>query len=235
MIVIDRYKSDGVHQTRVYNVEDDDIINLLSGGGARAHTQRVATHDNQRIHAVGEGEDINVDDIASMDDLDREWREEELVPEDEIEEEERWEREDEVFVDASLLNAVDVRDLIDAGTNWRKVFDPIPLPAVDETDEGDVIGGPEEPCVVDNIVVGAEFKTMTDFRMCLSDTIIKSNYEVFKVEAKKKIYSARCEKHGCPWKVRASLSSGWVRVTRYYGEHTCGQFRMGAGSQFGHN
>lgn len=55
-----------------------------------------------------------------MEGLDREWREEELVPEDEVEEEEQWEQKDEVFADASLLSAIDVRDLIDVGSNWGK-------------------------------------------------------------------------------------------------------------------
>ena len=68
---------------------------------------------------------------------------------------------------------------------------------------------------------------MEDFRLALSDTVIKSHYEIFKAEAKKKIYSARCENHKCTWKVRATFVDGRVRVTRYCGEHTCGHLRPG--------
>lgn len=51
-----------------------------------------------------------------MEDLNKEWRENELIPKDDVEEE-LWEWEDEVFTDASLLNVVDVRDVLDAGKN----------------------------------------------------------------------------------------------------------------------
>lgn len=60
---------------------------------------------------------------------------------------------------------------------------------------------------------------MADFWMALSDMVIKSHFKVFNVEAKKKIYTARCETHGCPWKDWASLSSGWMRVTLVGSKH----------------
>lgn len=88
-----------------------------------------------------------------MEGLDREWREEELVPKDEVEEEEQWEQKDEVFANASLLSAIDVRDLIDVGLNWGKVFDLISWHVLVETDKEVAKGGPEEPCVVNNIVI----------------------------------------------------------------------------------
>lgn len=68
---------------------------------------------------------------------------------------------------------------------------------------------------------------MTDFRMALIDIISKSPYDIQKMEAKKRIYLAKCAVHGCPWKVRATSVIGWVTVTCYFGEHTCGQFNVG--------
>lgn len=66
---------------------------------------------------------------------------------------------------------------------------------------------------------------LMDFKLALSNAVIKSQYEVLKVEAKKKIYSAICENHKCPWKVRATFIDGIVKVTCYCGEHTCGRLR----------
>lgn len=77
------------------------------------------------------------------------------------------------------------------------------------------------------IEVGAQFKLMVDFMMALSETVIKSHYNIQKVEAKKIIYSAKCVVHGCPWKICSMFVSSWITVTRYCGEHTCGQFKLG--------
>lgn len=63
---------------------------------------------------------------------------------------------------------------------------------------------------------------MADFRMTLIDVTIKSHYDIQKVEVNKRIYWANCVVHGCPWKVYATFVIGWVIVTRYYWEHTCG-------------
>lgn len=57
-------------------------------------------------------------------------------------------REDEVFDDAKLT-IVDIKELIKARKNWENVFDPIPWPPIDITDEENAIEGLEEPQVVE--------------------------------------------------------------------------------------
>ena len=139
-----------------------------------------------------------------------------FVP-DEVNLDEPWRGEQEVLADDNLDSFVDVKKLIKFGKEWGKVFDPIPWPSVDEYDEGDAIGGPEDLPEFDKLQVGTQFETMADFRLSLSATVIKSHYEIFKAEAKKKIYSARCENHKCTWKVPATFEDGKVKVTRYCG------------------
>lgn len=75
--------------------------------------------------------------------------------------------------------------------------------------------------------MGTQFEMMADFRLALSDVVIKNHYEVLKVEGKKKIYLIRCENRMCPWKAQATFVDGKVKVTHYCGEHTYGHLRPG--------
>lgn len=59
---------------------------------------------------------------------------------------------------------------------------------MDEIEEWDVIGGPYEPPIFNQLQVGIGFKTMVDFRLVLNDTIIKRRNEVEKVESNKRTY-----------------------------------------------
>lgn len=75
------------------------------------------------------------------------------------------------------------------GKEWGKAFNPIPWPVVDECD---VAKAPKELSEVDKLQVGWQFNTMVHFKEALADTLIKSHYEILKMEAKKAIYAAKC-------------------------------------------
>lgn len=74
---------------------------------------------------------------------------------------------------------------------WGNVFYLISWLPVDITDDENAIEGPEEPRVAKKVEVGTQFKSMTYFRTALSDTVIKSHYDIQKVEAKKILYSGK--------------------------------------------
>lgn len=85
--------------------------------------------------------------------MDRELREEDFMLDEETEDDEPWDREDEVFANAKLTRTVDVRELIEARKNWGKLFDLILRLIVNVKDEGDAIKVQEEPQVVDKVEV----------------------------------------------------------------------------------
>lgn len=62
-----------------------------------------------------------------------------FVPDEEIEDNKPWNKEDEVFANAELTGVVDVRELVEAGKHWGKVFDLMSWPLVDITDETNAI------------------------------------------------------------------------------------------------
>lgn len=97
------------------------------------------------------------------DDLDREWGLEDFVSNEQIEEDEPWDRDDEVFADIELTSVIDVRELIEPWKKWGKVFDPILWPPVYITNKGIAIEGPKEAQVVEKIEVGINWVRMTRY------------------------------------------------------------------------
>lgn len=63
---------------------------------------------------------------------------------EEIENDEPWDKEDEVFANAKLTIVVDVKELIEAKKNWGEVFDLIFWSSVDITDKRNAIEASKE-------------------------------------------------------------------------------------------
>lgn len=82
------------------------------------------------------------------------WGLQDIVLDKETRDDEPWDREDEVFVDAEFTSVVDVRGLIEARKNWGKVFDKIPWLPIDITDKGNAIEGPKELQVAEKLMWG---------------------------------------------------------------------------------
>lgn len=61
------------------------------------------------------------------------------MPNEETEDDELWDREVKVFADAKITSLVDVRELIEVGKNWEKVFALILSPPVDIICEENVL------------------------------------------------------------------------------------------------
>lgn len=157
---------------------------------------------------------LGIDPVEEVEEeqLDREWTMEDFVPK-EVSLDETWRGEEEVTTDDNLGSFVDVRELLQVGKKCGKVFDLIPWLVVDEYDKGGAIGGLEDLPDFDKLQMGTQFEMVADFKLALSDVVIKNHYEILKVEGKKKIYSTRCENHMCPWKARATFVDGKVKVT----------------------
>ena len=151
---------------RMYDSEEDDVLAEPEAGIAEFVEE--------------DGEDLDRDQVAEY-----------FIPTEDVEEEVPQDREEEVLADENLHVVVDIKDLVIAGKEWGKAFDPIPWPPVDESDEGDVIEAPEELGEINKLQLGSQFKTMTYFKEVLADTLIKSHYEVLKTEKKKTIFATK--------------------------------------------
>lgn len=69
------------------------------------------------------------------------WGPEDFALDKETEDNELWDRVDEVFADAEFMRVVDVRELIEPGKNLGKAFDLISWPQVDIINEWNAIEG----------------------------------------------------------------------------------------------